>query len=166
VRFRADRKSLAAGGAALLCVLLFLLVNASVSAKRQHSSLREQRKEILALRQEYLRLQSALSAAENRKTTTKSGGIVQAVDELFGSMGLNQKVKSVKSTEARDEKYAVEEEAQVEIDKVSMNEMTNIFYRIENGPFLLSVRKATIRTSFESPTLLNITMNVDLIKPK
>jgi hypothetical protein len=161
-----DRRSLAAGGAIFLCVLAVLLVNASLSLKRERSSLREQRKEILALREEYLSLQSSLNATENRKTTAKPGGIVQSVDELFSSMGLNQKVKSVKSTEARDRKYAVEEEALVEIEKVTMNEMTNIFYRIENGPFLLSVRKATIKTSFENPTLLNITMTVDLIKPK
>jgi hypothetical protein len=79
---------------------------------------------------------------------------------------LSQKVKSVKSTEARDRKYAVEEEAEVELEKVNMNEMTNIFYRIENGPFLLSVRKSDIKTNFENPALLNITMTVDLIKPK
>jgi hypothetical protein len=166
MKFKAERKSLAAGGAALLCILAFFLVNASLSLEKERSSLRVKRKEILALREEFISLKTALNAAEARKTTGKSAGIVQTVDELFSSMGLSQKVKSVKSTEARDRKYAVEEEAEVEIEKVNMNEMTNIFYRIENGPFLLSIRKSDIKKNFENPALLNITMTVDLIKPK
>jgi hypothetical protein len=166
VKFKADRTSLAAGGAALLCIFAFFLVNASLSLEKERSSLRVKRTEILALRDEFLSLKTALSAAEAGKTGRKSAGIVQAVDELFSSMGLSRRVKSVKSTEARDRKYAVEEEAEVEIEKVDMNEMTNIFYRIENGPFLLSIRKSDIKTNFENPALLNITMTVDLIKPK
>jgi hypothetical protein len=166
VRFKAERRSLTAGGAAILCILVFFLVSASLSLEKERSSLRVKRKEILALRDEFLSLKATLNAAEARKTGRKSAGIIQTIDELFGSMGLSQKVKSVKSTEARDRKYAVEEEAEVEIEKVNMNEMTNIFYRIENGPFLLSIRKSDIKTNFENPALLNITMTVDLIKPK
>jgi hypothetical protein len=166
VKLKADRRLLAAGGAAILCVVIFFLGSASLSLEKERSSLRIKRKEILALRDNYLSLRAALNAAEARKTGGKPAGIVQTIDELFGSMGLSQKVKSVKSTEARDRKYAVEEEAEVELEKVNMNEMTNIFYRIENGPFLLSVRKSDIKTNFENPALLNITMTVDLIKPK
>jgi hypothetical protein len=166
VKLKADRRLLAAGGAAILCVVIFFLGSASLSLEKERSSLRIKRKEILALRDNYLSLRAALNAAEARKTGGKPAGIVQTIDELFGSMGLSQKVKSVKSTEARDRKYAVEEEAEVELEKVNMNEMTNIFYQIENGPFLLSVRKSDIKTNFENPALLNITMTVDLIKPK
>jgi general secretion pathway protein M len=166
MKFRPDRRSLAVAGAALLCILAFLLVNASLSLKRERSSLREERKELLALRDEFVSLKASLSATEGRKSAAKSGGIVQTVDELFRSMGLNQKVKSVKSTDVRDRKYAVEQEAEIQLEKVSMNEMANIFYRIENGPFLLSIRKSVIKTNFENPTLLDITMTVDLINPK
>jgi hypothetical protein len=167
LNLKADRRLLAAGGATILCVVIFFLGSASLSLEKERSSLSVKRKEILALRDDYLSLRAALNAAEARKTGGgKPAGIVQTIDELFGSMGLSQKVKSVKSTEARDRKYAVEEEAEVELEKVNMNEMTNIFYRIENGPFLLSVRKSDIKTNFENPALLNITMTVDLIKPK
>jgi hypothetical protein len=47
-----------------------------------------------------------------------------------------------------------------------MNEMANIFYRIENGPFLLSIRRSDIKTDFENPTILDITMTVALVRPK
>jgi hypothetical protein len=81
-------------------------------------------------------------------------------------MGLNQKVKSVKSIGVREKKYGIEEEAELQIEKVNMNEVTNILYRIENAPMVLSIKKATIKTSFDNPSLLNITMTIGLIKPK
>ncbi len=166
MKVRLDRKSTAIAGAALLCVIVFLLFNASRSLKKENTSLTQERNEIIALKAEFLSLNASLNAVEGRKSAAKSGGIVQTADELFRSMGLNQKVKSLKSTEARDRKYAVEEEAEIKLEKVTMNEMANIFYRIENGPFLLSVRKSDIKTNFENPTLLDITMTVDLVKPK
>ena len=73
---------------------------------------------------------------------------------------------SVKSTGTREKKYASEEEAEVSVERVTMNEMVNILYRIENAPMILSVRKTSIKTSFDNPSLLNITMTVGLIKPK
>jgi hypothetical protein len=166
MNIRADRRSAAIVGVAILCVLAFFLVAASRSLKAEHSALSAERTQLLALGDAYLSLRTSLNAVEGGKTAAKTGGIVQTADELFRSLGLEQKVKSVKSTDARERKFAVEEEAEITLEKVTMNEMANIFYRIENGPFLLSVRRSAIRTNFENPTLLDITMTVDLVKPK
>jgi hypothetical protein len=166
MRIAGNRRSLAIAGGALFLVLALFLGTTSLSLKKEHSSLKEEKKELFALREEYLSLKTSLDSAGAGKSPAKSVGIVQAVDELFRSMGLGQKVKSVKSTDAREKKYAVEEEAEMQLEKVSMNEMTNIFYRIGNGPFLLSIRKSSIKTDFENPSLLDITMTIDLIRPK
>jgi general secretion pathway protein M len=166
MKIAADRRSIVIAGAALFVVVALFLGSTSLSLKKERSSLKKEHKELLALRDEYLALKTSLDSAGAGKSHAKSAGIVQAVDELFRSMGLGQKVKSVKSTDAREKKYAVEEEAEVQLEKVSMNEMANIFYRIGNGPFLLSIRKSAIKTNFENPTLIDITMTIDLIRPK
>ena len=88
------------------------------------------------------------------------------MDEVFKSIGLGQKVKSVKSTGTREKKYASEEEAEVSVEKVTMNEMVNILFRMENAPMIFSIRRTSIKTAFDNPSLLNITMTVSLIKPK
>jgi hypothetical protein len=44
--------------------------------------------------------------------------------------------------------------------------MINVFYRIENAPMVLTVKKATIKKSFENPELLNITMVLSFLKAK
>ncbi len=166
MKLRADGRSAAIAGAALLCVFAIFLVNASRSLKSERSSLREEKKELLALRDEFLSLKTSLGAVEGRKTAAESGGIVQTADELFRSMGLSGKVKSLKSTDARDGKYAIEEEAEIKLEKVTMNEVANIFYRMEYGPFPLSIRRSAVRTDFENPFLLDITMTLDLVRPK
>jgi hypothetical protein len=45
-----------------------------------------------------------------------------------------------------------------------MNEMVNVLYSIENAPMLLVIKKINIKTSFENPELLNITMTLSLVK--
>ncbi|MBF0560133.1 MAG: hypothetical protein HQL08_15290 [Nitrospirae bacterium] len=110
--------------------------------------------------------QRKVDSVEGKKSLAKVEGIVQALDELMRSLGLSQKVKSVKSTGTWDRKYGIEEEAEAQIEKVTMNEMANIFYKLENAPMILSISKTNIKTSFDNPNLLNITMTVSLIKPK
>lgn len=166
MNFRFDRKAVIFLGLALLFVLCIVLFKVSLSLRKERDNLKAQQKEMLLLVNDYASLKYAVDIVEGKKSLSQVQGIVQAVDEVFRSMGLNQKVKSVKSTGAREQKYASEEEAEVSVEKVSMNEMVNIFYRIENAPMILSVRKASIRTSFDNPSLMNITMTIGLIKPK
>jgi hypothetical protein len=91
---------------------------------------------------------------------------VQAVDEVFSSIGLRDKVKTVKSTGKRETRDGFEEEADISIEKVTMNEMVNILYRIERAPMVLTIKKATIKKSFESPELLNLMLVVSFLKAK
>jgi hypothetical protein len=84
----------------------------------------------------------------------------------FLSVGLRDKVKTVKSAGKRELKEGTEEDADISIEKVSMNEMVNIFYKIENAPMILIIKKATIKKSFENPELLNITLSLSFLKTK
>jgi len=166
VNLRTKRKLLISAAAVFILVVSVLLVNASLSLKKEGSALRAQKEEILLLREDFLELRKKIGSVEGKKSLTKVEGIVQAIDEVFKSTGLNQKVKSVKPTATRDNKYALEEEAYVEVEKVSMNEMINILYRIENAPMVLLIKKARLKTSFEDPSLLNMTMTIGLARPK
>ena len=157
---------LISAAAVIILAVSVLLVSASISLKKEGSALRSQKEEIALLREDFLELRKKISAIEGKKALVKVEGIVQAMDEIFGSSGLNQKVKSIKPTVTRDKKYAVEEEADVEVERVSMNELVNILYKLENAPMVLLIKKARLKTSFEDPSLLNITMTIGLVKPK
>lgn len=153
-------------GVATLAIFLIFLFNLSSSLKRDLRNLKAQQTELLLLRDEFLSLKNRVEAVERKKSLTKVEGVVQAVDQVFQPLGLKQKVKSVKPTGRREMKDVVEEEAEVQIEKVDMNEMVNIIYKMENAPMILTIKKTTIKTSFENPSHLTLIMTITLIKGK
>jgi predicted RND superfamily exporter protein len=136
------------------------------SQTKELKQLREQRKEIYLLRDEYLSLRDRLQSVESRKNSANVQGVLQAVDEVFSSVGMKDKVKTVKSTGRRETKEGIEEEADVFVEKVTMNEMVNIFYRIEHAPMILTVRRVTVKQSFDSPDFLNMTLMLSFLKTR
>jgi general secretion pathway protein M len=153
-------------------VLISFLILAALGIKMLSSQtkelhqLQEQRKEMAVLRDEFLSLQQKFQTVENRKNLTNVQGVLQAVDEVFSSVGLKDKVKTVKNTGKRETKDGIEEEADVSVEKVTMNEMLNIFYRIDHAPMILTIKKVTVKQSFENPELLNITLMLSFLKTK
>jgi hypothetical protein len=157
---------LISAAAVIILAVSVLLVTTSLSLKKEGSALRSQKEEMLLLRGDFLELSKKISAVEGKKSLIKVEGIIPAIDEIFRSTGLTQKVKSVKPTATRDKKHSIEEEADVEVEKVNMNELVNVLYRLENAPMVLLIKKTRLKTSFEDPSLLNITMTVGLVKPR
>jgi uncharacterized protein YlxW (UPF0749 family) len=153
-------------------VLISFLILAALGIKMLSSQtkelhqLQEQRKEMAVLRDEFLSLQQKFQTVENRKNLTNVQGVLQAVDEVFSSVGLKDKVKTVKNTGKRETKDGIEEEADVSVEKVTMNEMLNIFYRIDHAPMILTIKKVTVKQSFENPEILNITLMLSFLKTK
>ena len=147
-------------------IIISLAIRLLSSEKRELKLLREQQKEMIIVKDEFLSLKQRIDAVESKKNLSNVQGIVQAVDEVFLSIGLKDKVKTVKSTGRRDMKDGFEEEAELQIEKVSMNEMVNIFYKIENAPMVLTIKKASIKKSFENPELLNIILTLSFLKAK
>ena len=147
-------------------IVLALGINLLLSERRELNQLKDQRKEMMLLKDEFLSLRQKINLVEGRKNLSNVQGIVQAVDEVFSSVGLRDKVKTVKSTGKRETRDGFEEEADISIEKVSMNEMVNILYRIERAPMVLTIKKATVKKSFESPELLNLTLVVSFLKTK
>ncbi|MDH5202830.1 MAG: hypothetical protein OEZ31_03630 [Nitrospirota bacterium] len=166
MRLKVDRRLFIAGSIAVTVILCIFLVSISLSLKKDLGNLKTQQKELFLINDEFMSLKNRVDAVENKKSLAKIEGIVQATDEVFQPLGLKKKVKSVKPTGTKDLKETIEEEAEVQVEKVDMNEMVNIFHKIENSPFILSVKKTTIKTSFENPSLLDITMTIALVKPK
>lgn len=166
MRLHLDRRFALPAALAAAFVICVVLVIMSASLRKERDGLRTQQKEMSALREEYLLLKGSVGAVEGRQGLTKVAGVVQGVEEIFKSLGLAQKVKSVKSAGTRDQRFGTEEEAEVVVEKVNMNELVNILYKLENAPMAMTLKKTTMRTTFENPALLNLTVTVGLIRPK
>jgi general secretion pathway protein M len=148
-------------------VILFVIgLNLLSADKKALKNLKDQKQEMMTLKNDLLTLQQKIQATESRKNLTAVQGVVQAIDDVFVPVGLKDRVKTVKSTGKREGRDGFEEEADVYIEKVTMNEMVNILYRIENAPMILTIKKITIKKSFENPELLNISLILSFLKTK
>lgn len=136
------------------------------SAKKELEGVRAQHKEMLLIKEELLSLKTRLEPLEGRKDLTKVKGIIPAIEDVFSSIQLKNKIKSIKPVGKRELSDSVEEEAEVSVEKVDMNEMVNLFYRIENSPMLLVLKRVNIRKSFERPELMNISMLISVVYAK
>jgi general secretion pathway protein M len=134
--------------------------------QRDVTRLKEQRKEMMVLRDDLLMLSRKVQAVETKKSLSNVQGITEAVEEVFSPIGLKDKLKAVKSTGKRETRDGFEEEADITLEKVSMNEMVNIFYRIEHVPMVLTIKNVAIKKSFENPELLNVSLILSFLKKK
>jgi general secretion pathway protein M len=156
----------------LVSILIPLLIIAILGLRKLSSQtmelhqLREQRGEMAVLKDELLSLRQKIQTVESKKNLSNVQGVLQAIDEVFSSMNLKDKVKTVKSTGKRETKDGVEEGADVTVEKVTMNEMVNIFYRIEHAPMILTIRKVTVKQSFDNPELLNVNLMLSFLKTR
>jgi type II secretory pathway component PulM len=150
----------------VLAVLYILIIPGLIwkqSAEKELSILKTKYREFSVLAAEYGILRENVNAIEQKKTLTKINSIAQAMDEIASPLGIKGKVKSIKGTGTKKtiDKMS-EESAEIQIEKLNMTELMHMFYKIENAPMILAVKKVTMKKSFESPDFLDLTMTVSL----
>jgi type II secretory pathway component PulM len=119
--------------------------------------------EFSTLTDKYRSLRASVNAIEQKKTLTKTSSITQAIGDISLSLGIKEKMKSVKLTGTKKVMDQISEEsAEIQMEKLNMSEVVNLFYKIENAPMILAVKKVSIKKSFENPELLDVTMSVSL----
>jgi hypothetical protein len=92
-------------------IIVAIGMNLLSSERRELKILKEQRKEMLMLKNEFLSLKQKIDAVEGKKNLSNVQGVVQAIDDVFLPIGLKDKIKTVKSTGRREIKDGFEEEA-------------------------------------------------------
>lgn len=150
----------------ILIILIILILPALIFERSLKSSLHlntEKYKDLIVLSSDYIQIKNKIDAVEKKRSFTPKTGITNVVNDIFGSLGVKDKVKSIKGISNRQLSGNItEESSEIYIEKLTMNEMVNLFHRIETSPMILSVKKATIKKSFEKPELLNVTITLAL----
>jgi len=153
----------------LLCFFLLLipLYLYNKKAEKELSVLNKRLNEFYALTNEYNKLKVHINTIDNKKSLSKIDSIIHALDEVCLPLGIKGKIKSIKDLEEREiEGRMKEKNAEVMLEQVSLNELVNIFYKIENVPMLLKINKVSIEKSFAFPELLDISMSISLFTEK
>jgi general secretion pathway protein M len=118
--------------------------------------------EMLVLKSRYQEAAGAAQRLANRMAATMADDSPAKVFEEIGIKGKNSQIKPLKGEERPG---FVEDAAEIRVEGVSANEMVNLLYRLEKGARPVVIKKALLKTRFDDPARLDLTLTVALLKP-
>lgn len=161
---RASRKKMVI---VMMLIVLYVLIIPGLlwerAAEKELSELTAKNREYSALTNKYRSLRDSVNAIEQKRTLTKTNSITQAIGDISLSLGIKEKMKSIKLAGTKKIMDQMSEEsAEIQMEKLNMTELVHLFYKIENAPMILAVKRVAIKKSFENPDLLDVTMAISL----
>lgn len=116
------------------------------------------------LKEEIARYQKGISSTLTLASNKEN--LINNINSLINQTGLKERIKTLKQNPQKKETIAgLLEEAELELQRITMNEFANLLYQIE-GNAGLSLSRVSIKRSFESPGLLNISLIISSLTTK
>lgn len=148
-------------------ILVALAIVGETSAQRSNRLLRASRADLARfneLRDQFMKGHGELSPVEKRLLTPLVKESVSAiVEEISAAIGINKRISSVKSVDVSPEKGYQMNGAEFHIDGLTLNQVVNLLYRIENHPNMLLVKDLSIKSRFDNSNMMDVTIQVHLI---
>lgn len=117
--------------------------------------------ELMTLKQRYRETQAGAQRLTNRLAAVKPDDTPAKLVEEIGIKAKNLQVRNLPLSEGEGGK---EEVAEVRLDGLTVNEAVNLLYRLEKGSRPVTVRKSLLKTRFDDPSRLDLTLTVALLK--
>jgi general secretion pathway protein M len=158
-----DRLRVGIGIALLLFLaILFSTANARIGLLKKKLAAREADiAEMLALKQRYLEASSVARKLANRLSATRADDSPAKIVDEIGIKGKGSQIRPLKGEERGG---FLEDTAEVKIDGVTANEAVNLLFRLEKGPRPVVIKKALLKTRFDDPARLDLTLTIALLK--
>jgi general secretion pathway protein M len=152
-------------GVAFLLVLAIILtgLNGRVALlKKKRASRENDLAEMMVLKQRYQEANAVAQNLANRMAATKADDSPAKIIDEIGIKGTGSQFKQIKG-----EPHAgyVEDAVEARIDGLTANEAVNLVYRLEQGSKPVVIKKALIKTRFDDPAKLDLTLTIALLKP-
>ena len=147
----------------LLLLVLFTSANQRISVLEKRRSAREaELVEMMGLKQRYRAAKISSQRFSGRLAAAAGYDSPARIVESIGIKGTSSRVTPLKG-ELR-EGY-VEDAAEVHIEGLTANEAVNLIYRLEKGAKPVLVKKTHLKTRFDDPARLDVTLAIALLKP-
>jgi general secretion pathway protein M len=164
---RLDSRTRVRWGIGLACLLLLAILltalNGRVALLAKKRTIREaDLAEMMVLKHRFQEANTVSQQLTNRMAATRADDSPAKIIDEIGIKGKGSQFKQIKG-ESRS--GYVEDAVEARIDGLSANEAVNLIYRLENGPKPVIIKKALIKTRFDDPTKLDLTLSIALLKP-
>lgn len=117
--------------------------------------------DMMGLKQRITEARSLSQRLANRLSATRPDDTPAKIVEETGIKG-----KSIRITPVKGEERGgfMEEAAEVKIEGLTANEAVNLLHRLEKGTRPVVIKKAIMRTRFDDPARLDLTLTVALLR--
>lgn len=117
--------------------------------------------EMMGLRLQLREARAVSQRLANRLAATRPDDTPARIVEEIGIKGKSTRITPVKGEERAG---FMEDAAEVKIEGLTANEAVNLLHRLEKGPRPVLVKKALLRTRFDDPARLDLTLTVALLR--
>jgi general secretion pathway protein M len=146
----------------LFLAILFSAANDRIGRLKKKLAARESDiAEMMVLKQRYLEANATAQKLANRLTATRPDDTPARIIDEIGIKGKGTQIKPVKGEE-RD--GYLEDAAEVKLDGLTSNEAVNLLFRLEKGTRPVLIKKALLKTRFDDPSRLDLTLTIALLK--
>jgi general secretion pathway protein M len=146
----------------LALALIYSLAYGQVNRLEKRRTARESEiAELLLLKQRYQEAKSTAQRSANQRAAVRAGDSPAKLIEETGIKGKSLQVKPLKTEERAGFQ---EESADVRIEGLTPNETINLLFKLEQGARPATIKKLLLKTRFDDPSRLDLSMTVTLQK--
>ena len=166
-----EQRVLIAAAAALVLLLVYLSVD-SILGKYDKladriTSTRGEIEKISHLREQYMEAHKQLADIKAKLDQMEKGfSLLSFIEDLSNKENIRENIGSVKPKKLPLNDSYDENIVELNMDNVTLSELVDFIFKIENSGHLLKVKRIRIKTRYDDRDLLNVTMQVTTYKRK
>ncbi|MBE9528882.1 MAG: hypothetical protein IME99_06555 [Proteobacteria bacterium] len=116
------------------------------------------------LKAEYLARKGSLDRLRRKAYGKESASVVALTEEIGREAGVGGRIVSLKSLGEKKNAGYIESGLEVRIENIKLNELVNFLYMVENHRLLLVVRDFRLKSRFDDPNQLDVSMRLARLK--
>ena len=160
-----ERMFVGGAGAILVIFLIFKLMidpmlKRSAELERQIVTARHQLTELRTMQQDYQRQKSVVDSINSQLKKQPNFAIFSRLEELAGQTGIRSKIVHMKPTVSTPNEVYKEESVEVKMEGVTLDQLVQYLYQVENSPQLLKIKRLEMKPRFDNRQILTTTFRV------
>lgn len=166
-----EQRVVLGAGALFVLMLLYLGVDSVLDSYQKLEdkivAKRGEVEKIARLRTQYIEAHRQLEEIKTKLDQMERGfSVLSFIEDLANKENIREKIGSVKPKKIPLNDTYDENIVELNIDNVSLRELVDFIYQVENSGQLLKVKRLRIKTRYDNRDLLNVTLQVTTYKKK
>jgi len=152
----------------VLAAILVLVVAWSEASSRierlekKRTAREKDLQEMMLLSARYRAAKTGAGSVGTRMAAVRADDTLARIVEETGIRGRALQVRPLKG---EDRPGQPEELGEIRVEGLTLNEAVNLLHRLEKGPKPVVIRKSLVKTRFDDPSKVDVTLTAALLKP-